>query len=226
MRASVKCVVALFGISTLLFSTANAADLPNRPAYQAPAIVPVYNWTGFYVGVEGGGAWGSTRHDFTVGSHGSFDVNGGLAGGTLGYNYQMGQFLAGIEGDISWASIHGSAVGTPTPCTGGPCTSKLTWLSTVRGRLGYVAGNWMPYATGGVAFGNVDACENVTCSSATYTGWTAGGGLEATFAPNWSVKVEYLYADLGSHNAYFLFVPHTVDFKTNILRAGLNYKFN
>ncbi|MGH6684170.1 MAG: outer membrane protein, partial [Pseudolabrys sp.] len=136
-----------------------------------------------------------------------------------------GQFLAGAEGDLSWASSSGSAVGAPTLCTAGPCTSKLTWLSTIRGRFGYVAGTWMPYVTGGFAFGNLDTCENVTCHSDTHTGWTVGGGVEAKLPANWSVKVEYLYADLGSHSSYFLFVPHTASLTENIARVGLNYKF-
>jgi outer membrane immunogenic protein len=200
-----------------------AADLPVKaPASAAPAP----NWTGLYVGIAGGGAWGSSTHDFLpLGTHGSFDVSGGLFGGTLGYNYQAGQFLAGIEGDLSWASSSGSTAGAPTLCTGGPCTTKLNWLSTVRGRVGYVMGAWMPYVTGGVAFGDLKACENVTCSSSTEAGWTIGGGVEAMFAPNWSAKVEYLYADFGSNAAYFLFVPHTVSLTENIVRVGVNYKF-
>ena len=84
---------------------------------------------------------------------------------------------------------------------------------------------WMPYATGGFAFGNVDTCENVTCSSDTHTGWTIGGGIEARFMGNWSAKAEYLYADLGSHNAYFFIAQHTATLTENIVRVGLNYKF-
>lgn len=220
-----RFIVVAIAATAFCGASALAADLPAKaPAYVAPA--PAYNWTGFYVGLEGGGAWGRSTHDFLpLGTHGSFDVSGGLFGGTAGYNYQMGQFLAGIEGDLSWASSSGSTIGSPTLCTNGPCTSKLTWLGTVRGRIGYVAGAWLPYITGGAAFGNVDACENVTCSSATYTGWTIGGGIETMFAPNWSAKFEYLYTDLGSHNAYFVFVPHTVSLNENIVRVGLNYRF-
>ena len=217
----------IFAIAVVTFGggPALAADLPVKaPAYVAPA--PINNWTGFYIGIEGGGTWGKSTHDFLpFGTHGSFDVSGGLVGGTIGYNYQLGQFLAGIEGDLSWASSNGSTAGSPILCTGGPCTTKLTWLSTARGRIGYVAGAWLAYVTGGAAFGNVKTCENVTCNNSTSTGWTFGGGLEAMFAPHWSAKIEYLYADFGSHNAYFLFVPHTVSLNENILRAGLNYKF-
>jgi outer membrane immunogenic protein len=210
------------GISTFaLAQLAPAADLPVKspPAVAAPL------WTGFYVGIEGGGAWGTSRHDFTGGTHSSFDVSGGMLGGTVGYNWQAGQFLYGIEGDLSWASSDGSTVGSPTACTGGPCTTELTWLGTIRGRFGYVTGMWMPFITGGVAFGGINACENVTCNRDTRAGWTVGGGVEAKLVGNWSVKAEYLYVDLGNHGSYFFIVPHTVDLTENIGRLGLNYKF-
>lgn len=200
-----------------------AADM----AVKAPTAVaaPLYNWAGLYVGIEGGGAWGNSTHDFTGGTHGSFDVSGGLLGGTIGYNWQAGQFLVGVEGDMSWASSDGSTVGVPTPCTGGPCTTKLTSLGTIRGRIGYVVGMWLPYVTGGFAFGDVHACENVTCNSDSRSGWTIGGGVEAKVMGNWSVKAEYLYVDLGTQNTYFFIVPHTLNLTENIARLGLNYKF-
>jgi len=220
-----KLLVAGIAVAAFCGVPALAADLPTKAPAYSPPPTPMFNWTGFYVGIEGGGTWGSSTHNFTNGTHSPFDVSGGLVGGTIGYNWQAGHLLAGLEGDLSWASSSGSTVGSPTLCTGGPCTSKLTWLSTIRGRFGYVADTWMPYVTGGVAFGNVDACENVTCSSATHSGWTIGGGIETRLAPNWTGKIEYLYADLGWHSAYTLFVPHTVNLTENILRVGLNYKF-
>src|ERR1700690_4329971 len=116
-RCAVLAAVAVVGFA----SVASAADLPVKaPPMVAPVVA--YNWTGFYVGIEGGGAWGSSTHDFNpLGTHSSFNVSGGLFGGTAGYNYQMGNFLAGIEGDLSWASSNGSTIGFPTLCTGGPC---------------------------------------------------------------------------------------------------------
>ena len=95
---------------------ATAADLSNRPVYKAPVSVPtVYNWTGFYVGVSGGGAWGTSEHTFPGGTHGPFDISGGLVGGTVGYNWQSGNLVLGLEGDYSWADIHGSTTGVPPP---------------------------------------------------------------------------------------------------------------
>jgi outer membrane immunogenic protein len=223
MRRSVLSFVV--GVSTVAMTHfALAADMPVK----APAAVaaPIYNWSGIYVGIEGGGAWGNSKHDFPggAGTHSWFDVSGGLAGGTVGYNWQAGPLLAGLEGDVSWASSSGSTVGI-SPCTGGPCTTKLTWLSTVRGRVGYVAGAWLPYVTGGLAFGNVGTCENLTCSNDTHTGWTIGGGVETRIMGNWSAKAEYLYADLGYHSAYFFIAQHTATLTENIVRLGLNYKF-
>jgi outer membrane immunogenic protein len=84
---------------------------------------------------------------------------------------------------------------------------------------------WMPYVTGGVAFGNLNTCENVTCSNDIHTGGTVGGGIEVKLMANWSAKVEYLYADLGRHSAYFFVVPHTATLTENIARVGLNHKF-
>jgi outer membrane immunogenic protein len=220
-----KLFLAGIVVSTFCAASAVAADLPTKAPVSTAAPAPILNWTGFYVGIAGGGAWGRSTHDFTGGTHSSFDVSSGLVGGTVGYNWQAGHFLAGLEGDLSWASSSGSTVGSPTLCTGGPCTTKLTWIGTARGRVGYVFDMWMPYVTGGVAFGNVGTCENVTCSSDTHTGWTIGGGIEARLMANWSAKAEYLYVDLGNHSAYTFIVPHTATLTENIVRVGLNYKF-
>ncbi len=113
------------------------------PVYAAP----YYNWTGLYVGINGGGAWGNSRWDST----GSFDASGGMIGGTVGYNWQFGTWVVGLEGDIDWANIKGT---TNRGCVGG-CSSENTWLGTARGRLGYSFDRWMPYITGGAAFGDV-----------------------------------------------------------------------
>ena len=208
---------------------ATAADLSNRPVYKAPVQVPVvYNWTGFYVGVSGGGGWGSSEHTFPGGTHGPFDTSGGLVGGTVGYNWQAGNLVLGLEGDYSWADIKGTTAGFPTPCIGGLCGTDLRSLGTARGRVGYAWDNVLLYGTGGFAWGNVHAFETgFDAGSTTATGWTVGGGLEYGFAPNWSAKVEYLHVDLGSDVLYGtgFGVPHTVDTSADIVRAGINYRF-
>jgi outer membrane immunogenic protein len=134
--------------------------------------------------------------------------------------------VAGIEGDIDWSGINGS---TTNLCPPG-CKTSNTWLATVRGRLGYAADRFMPYITGGAAFGNIKASvPGVAQTSSDNSGWTIGAGLEAAFAPNWTAKVEYLYVDLGTFNCGLNcgggLVTDNVSFHANLLRAGVNYKF-
>jgi outer membrane immunogenic protein len=219
-----RLCVALIGVATLAGAAA-AADLP-RPApqpYAPPAVyAPVYNWAGFYIGINGGGGFGSSSWDLTGGRN----IDGGLVGGTAGYNFQFGQAVVGVEGDIDWADISGS---TTNGCPLG-CKTTDSWLSTVRGRLGYAADRFMPYVTGGAAFGNIQATTpGFAGASATNVGWTLGAGLEAALTRNWTGKVEYLYVDLDNFNCGLNcgagMVTDNVSFHTNLLRAGVNYHF-
>jgi outer membrane immunogenic protein len=217
---------AFFALVSLaaLMGTAAAADLPRpapQPYYKAPAFVQAYNWTGFYIGVNGGGGFGRSTWDST----GTFNISGGLVGGTLGYNYQIGQAVLGVEGDIDWADINGT---TNTACAFG-CKTSDHWLSTVRGRLGYAADRFMPFVSGGAAFGDIRASTpGFPGATNTNAGWTVGGGLEFAFAGNWTAKAEYLYVDLGKFNCGIscgAFPTDNVKFTTNIVRAGINYRF-
>jgi outer membrane immunogenic protein len=221
------CIV-LFGVTAgvvALAGAAYAADLarPQPVPYYPKAAVyaPPFSWTGLYLGINGGGAFGSSSWDST----GSRNISGGVVGGTLGYNYQFGQAVVGVEGDLDWAGISGN---TSNACPGG-CKTSDTWLSTVRGRLGYAADRFMPYVTGGAAFGDIRAqAPGLAQSTSTQAGWTLGGGLEAALTTNWTAKVEYLYVDLGSFNCGLncgAGVTNNVSFHTNLLRAGVNYKF-
>ena len=215
------------GIAALSFVassfSAQAADIP-RPVYKAPhAVVAYYNWTGFYAGINGGYGWGTSNWDVAGISN---KPKGGLVGATLGYNYQVGSFVWGLEGDIDWSMIKGdSACGV-----GSTCETKNTWLSTVRGRIGYAFDRFLPYLTAGGAFGDVKAPINPAGVSANKSqiGWTAGAGLEYAFLGNWSAKLEYLYVDLGKMDPAFTapVVSNGVSFKENIVRAGLNYRFS
>lgn len=209
-------VVALTG-------AAAAADLPAAPApyYKAPVAVPYYNWSGFYLGVNGGGAFGRSSWDST----GGFNIDGGVVGGTVGYNYQFGRAVFGVEGDIDWSGVKNS---TTTGCPAG-CQTSDSWLSTVRGRLGYAADRFLPYITGGAAFGNIQASTpGFAGASATNAGWTIGAGLEFAIAGNWTAKAEYLYVDLGSFNCGVSCGVAGVDnvsFRENLIRGGVNYRF-
>jgi outer membrane immunogenic protein len=219
-----RLCLALIGLMALA-GTAAAADL-SRPApapyYKAPPAFVPYNWTGFYVGINGGGAIGSSSWN----SNGSRDISGGLVGGTVGYNYQMGWAVLGAEGDIDWSGIKGT---TNNACAPG-CQTSNTWLSTVRGRLGYAADRFMPYITGGAAFGSIKASEpGFAGNSTTNAGWTLGAGLEFAVAGNWTAKAEYLYVDLGNFNCGTACGPgaaiNNVSFHTSVLRGGVNYRF-
>jgi outer membrane immunogenic protein len=219
-----RVFLALVGLAALT-GTAAAADLPPRPApapyYKAPVAIPVYNWTGFYIGINGGGGFGRSQWDSTRG----FNTSGGLVGGTVGYNYQFGQGVVGLEGDIDWANINGT---TNTLCPFG-CKTSDHWLSTVRGRLGYAADRFMPFVTGGAAFGDIRASTpGFAGANQTNAGWTVGAGLEFAIAGNWTAKAEYLYVNLGKFNCGIscgALVTDNVSFTTNIVRAGVNYRF-
>jgi outer membrane immunogenic protein len=217
--------LAAFGFLASSFS-AQAADIP-RPVYKGVhPVVAYYNWTGFYVGVNGGYGWGSS--DWSAVPTASNKPKGFLAGGTLGYNYQTGSIVWGIEGDFDWSNIKDEVTCAP----GVLCGTQLNWLTTLRGRLGYAFDRWLPYITGGAAYGNVEATLNVPAfgftasSSNNQLGWTAGVGIEYAFLSNWSAKIEYLYVDLGSFNAAPAPLVNNVSFTSNIVRAGLNYKFS
>jgi outer membrane immunogenic protein len=208
----------------VLTATAAAADLPPRlapqPYYKAP-VVAAYNWSGFYIGLNGGGGFGRSAWDRT----GGFNISDGLVGGTVGYNYQFGQAVAGIEGDIDWADINGT---TTTGCALG-CKTSDHWLSTVRGRLGYAADRFMPFITGGAAFGDIRASTpGFAGATSDKVGWTLGAGLEFAITGNWTAKAEYLYVDLGKFNCGVscgAVVTDNVSFTTNLVRAGVNYRF-
>jgi len=216
-----RVLLASVGLLALGIASASAADLSRMPA-KAPAYMPppLYNWTGFYIGINGGGGWG--RSDFSGPfTTGSFDTSGGLVGGTIGYNWQLpNQFVLGLEGDIDWSNIRGSSA-----CGITSCETRNDWLSTIRGRVGYT-GFWdrvMPYVTGGLALGNIKtSVAGLGSSDETKAGWTLGGGVEAAIAGPWTAKVEYLYVDLGSGSSV---LGSDANFKTNIVRAGLNYRF-
>ena len=224
-RFVVACVglAGFTGLWALAGGTAGAADLQPRyqPVPRAAIYSPIYNWTGFYLGINGGGGWGRSQWDGV----GRFDVSGGLIGGTIGYNWQFGQAVVGIEGDIGWSGIRGS---TTALCPAG-CDTRNHWLATARGRVGYSFDRFLPYLTAGLAFGDINATTpGFPGGSITTAGWTIGGGLEFGLAPNVSVKAEYLYVDLSNFNCGFncgLAANGDVSFYANIFRAGLNVRF-
>ena len=206
--------------------SAGAADLP--PAvYKGPVVapVPVYSWTGCYIGGNAGGVWANSDVVWTPNTAGfpipgnaiatqvptSLDSSGFTGGGQIGCNYQAGWAVFGIEADLGYTGLSSTNSGAVTVAgTTNPFTQSFEskWLSTTRGRLGITNGPWIVYATGGFAVANVSYSDsilfpgsgntNAASLSDTRTGWTVGGGVEWAFAPSWSVKAEYLHVDLGT----------------------------
>jgi outer membrane immunogenic protein len=179
------------------------------------------------MGANGGYGWGTTNWS-ALGS--SFDVSGGLFGGQVGYNWQFGQFVYGVEGDVDWTDIKGNSfVNGAAGCAANVCTTKNNFISTARGRVGYAIDRWMPYLTGGLAVGNIETTTPFTTGvNQTKAGWTVGAGLEFALVANWTAKVEYLHVDLGNTScggACGFPAGNNVDFTTNIVRGGVNFRF-
>jgi outer membrane immunogenic protein len=205
---------------------AQAADLSVAPLYKAPPpseYTQAYNWTGFYLGLNGGGGWGDSHWQ----GIGRADLSGGMVGGTAGYNWQFGQAVLGLEGDMDWSHLSGT--NNSALCPGGSCTTSDSWLSTVRGRVGYAFDRFLPYVTGGLATGDIRAATpGLPGGTSTNAGWTVGGGVEVALPGNWSAKAEYLHVDLGAFNCGVDCggAPNeNVSMHDNVFRAGVNYHF-
>ncbi len=203
---------------------------------------PVYNWSGVYIGINGGWGFGTAKWTvpptalFPLGQSSQLNDNGGVIGGTLGVNFQTGAFVFGAEGDWDYSGINTST--TATICTVfGTCQTGNNWLSTLRGRFGFASDRILFYGTAGGAFANMQTTLNGNTNTKTQAGWTAGVGVEAAFAENWTAKIEYLYVGLGNVSGLCTsavctgnnggnFVPATVSLTENLVRFGINYKFN
>lgn len=202
---------------------ANAADLPamSQPvAAAAPAASVGYDWTGFYAGVNAGYGTANSYHWTTGDSTPVFGQNGGLLGATVGYNWQQANIVYGLEADWGISRINGE---NDTYCTPTPCTTHLKSFGTLRPRLGVAVDNWMPYVTGGLAWGLIEGSDGVSSGSKWRPGWTAGAGVEFRPAEKWSMKAEYLYGKLSTVS--LASTNHVVEKDINIFRVGVNYHF-
>ncbi len=247
-RLSIALLVAVSAVC--LSQMASAADLPVKaPIYKAPVIAPAYNWTGLYIGLNIGGSWGNQDNSLVSATTGatlfsnSDHLDGVIGGGQIGYNWQVDQWVLGIEADFQGSGQKGdgsfflpSAVLAANFPTSVSYSDKLNWFGTVRGRIGYAFDRWLPYFTGGWAYGHGEINGTTTFGATTtsfsasqdYSGWTIGGGVEWAFANNWSAKLEYLYIDFGDGPT----VPASTTLNIvsgrmtdNIVRVGVNYKF-
>lgn len=220
--------VALLGTAV----SAQAADLPVKaPYYKAPAIEAVYDWTGFYAGVNAGVGLGRNRtQSFAPGYSDSHYLSplGAVGGGQIGYNWQTNSFLGpivfGIEADIQGADMTDDR----TNILGDTYNQKLDWFGTVRGRVGLVTGPTLSYVTAGYAYGNINTSGVVNGVPFAFnggrSGWTWGSGVEAALGGNWTGKIEYLYLDLGDRTDVFGAQALQSEFHENIFRVGLNYR--
>ncbi len=221
-----RALLAGVALSVLGAIQAMAADLPNRRVAPAPAYIPppIFSWTGFYVGVNGGGAFS----DFTKGGKTAFgSPSGGMVGGTAGYNQQYGHLVVGVEGDIDWADVSNKKT------LAGPVYTKgsLDAFGTVRGRVGYAMDRVLLFGTAGYAGGEVktsltDVPNGLGFSDSSYrNGWVAGGGVEYAFTNNISAKAEYLYSQLESKSLFSAPDTTKAGMNLSVVRAGVNYKF-
>lgn len=271
-----RMLVGIAAVTSLLATSAFAADLPARTYTKAPVYVePIYNWTGFYIGGNLGYSWGrssdtssltNTAGTVLFASTDKTDLNGVIGGGQIGYNWQMQGWVWGLEADIQGSGEKGTrnflcpiGVCSPPTLAGGPLTNaflvpgaavpvalsqKIDWFGTFRARAGIlVTPKVLLYATGGMAYGEVNSSDAIGVvptafsSSTTNVGWTVGAGIEGAIGGNWTAKLEYLYVDLGKVSGSFLTAlpafgggvltgNYSSRITDNVLRVGINYRFD
>ena len=221
--------------------SAVAADLPPRPVYQAPAMVaPVQTWTGCYVGGNVGALWGKAEIQNITGTGSVSPSNSGFViGGQIGCDYQSGAWVFGIRNLGDWSNLDKKGTIVGGTFTGYSVGTKSNWVDLFTARVGYaVQPAWLLYFQGGGAARNADVQlfnpvgVQVGEASKTRTGWTVGAGSEYKLAPNWSVFLEYNYADFGTHGVTIP-VPAiasggfsgNVKTNANMVLTGMNWRF-
>jgi outer membrane immunogenic protein len=215
--------------TTLLAGSASAADLARR---YAPVAAPTYafSWTGLYLGGHVGYGWGSADWTDPLWGTASIgnDFDGFVGGGQLGFNYQMGSLVLGLQGDISGTTLEGKAIDPYNNVD--EVKNKANWIASVTGRLGFAADRAMFYVKGGAAWTDLDSLAfdgtNVYKKDKTRDGWTVGVGVEYAFAPNWTTFFEYDYYDFGNKNTWLAGGDLIkVDTNVSVVKVGVNYRF-
>ncbi|MFG1319039.1 outer membrane protein [Xanthobacter autotrophicus] len=248
MKRFLLATVALAALS----APAMAADLATKYPVKAVAVVPVFSWTGFYIG--GNFGYGGDKFtfdevntyygDYYSAESRSVNSSGFFVGGQIGYNYQFANnVVIGVETDLQWSNIEGNYSANNATYYGYAesfnAGASVDYFGTIRARLGYAFDRFLPYITGGAAYGKTKLDLNSTDSygnfytasgSSTNWGWTVGAGVEYAITNNWTFKTEYLYVDLGSTDYTYAYdvndvVAGSVDTKFHTIKAGVNYKF-
>jgi outer membrane immunogenic protein len=202
-----------------LAAPAGAADLAARTYTKAPVAAPLPSWAGFYLGGMGG---------YASEDSGSPSIKGGLAGGTVGYNWQTGNWVYGLEADAAWADLSASASAVVPGLGVLTASDKVDSTGTARGRIGFAFNTVLLYGTGGYAWANnkvsLSALGVSVSDSKFLSGWTVGAGVEYMFAPRWSVKAEYLYKSFDGKSYFGGAIP-TGDLNVHSVQVGVNYHF-
>jgi outer membrane immunogenic protein len=217
------------GISAVaLASAAQAADLiiTPEPAYD-PIVAPSNSWDGPFVGVFAGYGWGTVYagDDLVVPSPLDPDdlasPNGWLLGVNAGVNFTLSDgIVAGIVGDIAWADLNDTVLVGNTEVS-----TKVDWLGSVRGRIGFDGGAFLPYITGGLAFAHNEVSYSTFSDNNTHIGWTVGAGVEFAATENLSVDVLYRYSDYGQQTYTVGSYTGDLGLNSHTLSVGLNFKF-
>jgi outer membrane immunogenic protein len=243
--AALKKSVTATVLVALSVVTASAADVATRPIYtKAPIIAPMFNWTGFYAGVNIGVGVGRDLTNFqsltgTQNPHAYVGPVGAIGGGQIGYNWQVGKWVFGLESDIQASDMQDNrycGFGCNPATLGSSVTAqqKLDWFGTTRVRAGLATGPVFSYVTGGFAYGGVTTdfanplLQGTVSAKQTRTGYTYGSGVEASLGGNWTGKLEYLYVDLGRQSAFVGPAGTTFNASSeiheHIFRVGANYR--
>jgi outer membrane immunogenic protein len=222
-----QVLLGAIGLTIVGIAPALAADLPARTYTKAPAMVSaVYDWSGFYIGLNGGGASSHECYSLTsvagtpignIPSEGCHNATGGLAGGQIGYRWQANNWVFGLEAQGDWADLKGSNSSlTALPLFPYTNQTKVDAIGLFTGQVGYAWNNVLVYVKGGAAVtdnkyssffpvGNIFAAAGVPFNQASDTRWggAVGAGVEVGFAPNWSVGVAYDHLFMGNPNVTF-----------------------
>ena len=229
-----KLLLGAVSAIALSFSVpANAADLAARPYTKAPPpmVAAIYDWSGFYIGINGGGGSSHATWDFVgVGREGSHDATGGTVGGQIGYRWQSGQWVFGVEGQGNWADFSGD---NNSALFASRNRTKIDAFGLITGQVGYAWNNVLVYVKGGAAVVSnkyeISSTAGALLSSSSDSRWggTVGAGLEYGFAPNWSVGVEYNHIFLSDKDVTFAGFAGTERIRQDVDMGlvRLNYKF-